>query len=358
MIGWIMPRETIGKVGILWRDDRRGPLEAMSYAQRLAPVFEALAAEGVAAEAVVFDDEYADEVRAQLLGLDGVLVWVDPVMRDGSRSGERTRVVLDALLRDVAGEGVRVSAHPDVIEKMGTKELLVAVRDLIFGSETYIYRTAAEFYGRFGLHLAREARVLKPYKGNAGIGVWKVDLVDDPSGDATVEVQDAHFRGTEVERMRIDDFFLRWGETFDDGGGLVDQPFQPRIADGMIRCYMVRGEVAGFAHQKPDAAQLASGRVFGLPSKKTMFASSEPRFAALKRTVETSWLGAMLEAVGVTPGELPLLWDADFMYGPKTEAGEDTYVLCEINCSCVIPFPPAVPGMVAAGITAWLRGQD
>ena len=67
----------------------------------------------------------------------------------------------------------------------------------------------------------------------------------------------------------------------------------------MIRCYMVRDEVAGFAHQEPDADQLASGRVFGLPSKKTMFEASEPRFGALKRGVEASWLPAMLAAVGV-----------------------------------------------------------
>ena len=48
--------------------------------------------------------------------------------------------------------------------------------------------------------------------------------------------------------------------------------------------------------------------------------------------------------------ELPVLWDADFMYGPRTAAGEDTYVLCEINCSSVIPFPPAVPGKIASAL--------
>ena len=36
---------------------------------------------------------------------------------------------------------------------------------------------------------------------------------------------------------------------------------------------------------------------------------------------------------------LPAIWDADFLYGPKTPAGEDTYVLCEINVSAVWPFP-------------------
>ncbi len=38
-------------------------------------------------------------------------------------------------------------------------------------------------------------------------------------------------------------------------------------------------------------------------------------------------------------GSLPVLWDADFLYGPKDASGEDTYVLCEINASSVSPFP-------------------
>jgi hypothetical protein len=35
----------------------------------------------------------------------------------------------------------------------------------------------------------------------------------------------------------------------------------------------------------------------------------------------------------ITAEELPLIWDADFLYGPKNFDGEDTYVLCEINVS-------------------------
>jgi len=46
-----------------------------------------------------------------------VLVWVDP-LHEG-----KTRVVLDPLLRDVAARGPWVSAHPDVILKMGQGSL-------------------------------------------------------------------------------------------------------------------------------------------------------------------------------------------------------------------------------------------
>lgn len=87
-------------------------------------MFDALAALGIHAEPAVYADDMVEEVHEQLLTLDGVLVWVDP-LSDG-----RNRVVLDEMLRDVASKGVWVSAHPDVILKMGTKEVLHRTRYL------------------------------------------------------------------------------------------------------------------------------------------------------------------------------------------------------------------------------------
>jgi hypothetical protein len=59
------------------------------------------------------------------------------------------------------------------------------------------------------------------------------------------------------------------------------------------------------------------------------------------------------------PGEsLPLIWDADFLYGPKTRAGEDTYVLCEINVSSVFPIPDEAPARIAQLAEARLQCSD
>jgi hypothetical protein len=74
------------------------------------------------AEPAVYADDIADEVREQLLAVDGVLVWVDPIHQG------QTRTALDAVLRDIASRGPRVSAHPDVILKMGVKEVLYRTR--------------------------------------------------------------------------------------------------------------------------------------------------------------------------------------------------------------------------------------
>ncbi|MEJ0067615.1 MAG: hypothetical protein WDO24_01460 [Pseudomonadota bacterium] len=76
---------------------------------RFNSVFAALAELGVAAEPVVYEDDVAESIRTQLVPLDGVLVWVNPI-HEG-----RSRAKLDDLLREVAAGGVWVSAHPDVI---------------------------------------------------------------------------------------------------------------------------------------------------------------------------------------------------------------------------------------------------
>ena len=52
-----------------------------------------------------------------------------------------------------------------------------------------------------------------------------------------------------------------------------------------------------------------------------------------------------------TRTSLPVIWDADFLYGPKAAAGDDTYVLCEINASSTFAFPEhAMPAVARAAL--------
>jgi hypothetical protein len=72
-----------------------------------------------------------------------------------------------------------------------------------------------------------------------------------------------------------------------------------------------------------------------------------PEFQALKRTLEREWVQAMQRLLEIETESLPILWDCDFLLGPKRDNGEDTYVLCEINVSSVAPYPEsAVPYIV------------
>lgn len=111
-------RNTPPRIAIVWRGDRQARRAATPQNNRFHRIFEELAAVGLAPEPAVFDEEFADDVLEQLLAVDAVLVWVNP-LDDG-----KTRKILDPLLRQVAEAGRFVSAHPDVILKMGVKEVL------------------------------------------------------------------------------------------------------------------------------------------------------------------------------------------------------------------------------------------
>ena len=168
------PTSRLGRVAILWRGDEAARRSATPETSRFKAVFAALADVGVDAEPVVYEDDVLDAVRAQLATLDGVLVWVNPI-HEG-----RNRANLDALLREVAARGVWVSAHPDVILKMGTKEVLHRTRTMSWGCDTALYRTAEAMRAELPARLAAGPRVIKRNRGNGGQGVWKVETLASP----------------------------------------------------------------------------------------------------------------------------------------------------------------------------------
>src|SRR5271155_5430731 len=165
------------KIAVLWRGDAEARRSATPQNNRFHRVFEELAAIGVDAEPVVYDEDFADQVRAQLLVADGGLVWVDPIHQG------KTRAALDPLLREVAAAGPWVSAHPDVILKMGVKEILYRTKHLGWGTDTYLYRTMEEFASALPSRLQSfGARVIKQNRGNGGQGVWKVEIQPGRTG--------------------------------------------------------------------------------------------------------------------------------------------------------------------------------
>src|SRR3954452_20531752 len=185
----------IANIAIVWRGDRDARRNATPANNRFHRVFGELAAVGVHAEPAVYDEEFADEVRTQLLAADGVLVWVDPIHQG------KTREALDPLLREVARRGPWVSAHPDTILKMGVKEVLYRTRHLGWGADTHRYESAATFRTEFPQRLRTSGpRVLKQNRGNGGQGVWKVEALLGP--DATVRVLQAP-RGSRSEELPL-----------------------------------------------------------------------------------------------------------------------------------------------------------
>jgi hypothetical protein len=335
------------RVGLLWRLEWDPPeaREPILDTCKLRGVFAAFAELGVAAEPVVYSDETADAVRAQLLGLDGVLVWVNPVEQGLDRSR------LDPILREAAAAGVWVSAHPDVILKLATKKVLVDARELSCGTDTRLYLSAAELREQLPERLEDGARVLKQQRGMGGQGVWKVELdteLDAADGDPWVRVQEATRSGT-PERVRLTEFANRCEPYFAGGGLLVEQPFQERIDEGMIRVYLTHDRVVGFAHQYPaglrpqSAGEPPPGKVFKL--------ATALEHSRLRTLVQSKWLPELQRLLGLDTDSLPVIWDFDFLYGPRTATGEDTYVLCEINASSTFAFPEhAMPTVAEAAV--------
>ena len=323
----------------------------------LGPLFAAFADLDVSAEPVVYADDAIDEVRDELLGLDAVAVWVNPI-QDGA-----TRIHLDALLRDVAGQGVWVSAHPDVIDKMGTKEVLFRTRELGWGADTDLYDSIEDFAARFPARLGRDGvRVIKQARGNGGNAVWKVELVaaaenGDPDGDTPVRVQHAQTRDGATEQMPLRALAARVGEDFAWSGCLVDQPWQPRLGDGMVRCYFVQNEVVGFCHQWPKGLLADPANDAAPAARPVMEPPDAPAYQRLRAAAEGDWVPQMQTLLGLDARSLPVIWDADFLYAPKSEAGDDTYVLCEINASAVWPYPPDASLQLAQATVASLRDQ-
>jgi hypothetical protein len=316
------------KVALLYPGDRAARDRADPSASRFAALFEALGAAGLNAEPAVYHDDFADEVTAQLRRVQAVLVWCNPI-EDGRR-----RDRLDALLREVAQMGVLVSAHPDAIQRLGTKDVLFETRDLPFGSDVHRIDSLAQLESELAQRLPQGARVLKQHRGHSGIGVWRVEASDD----GALVVQHAQ-RGSTPQRMHMAALKETLAPYFESAGGghMIDQAWQPRLPEGMVRAYLVEDRVTGFGLQAVNALHPDAP----MPGPRLYRGPELPDFQDLKQQLESTWIALLRERVDLAHEQLPLLWDCDFMLGEPSPDGTDRFVLCEINVSSVSPFPPS-----------------
>ncbi|MBK8558448.1 Cj0069 family protein [Candidatus Amarobacter glycogenicus] len=341
-----MTRQTQPSVGLLWRgrpDEPPPPREQ----NRLRAIFDGFEAQGARTVALPFYEEAASEIRNQIGELDAVLTWVDPIVAGRDRS------VLDALLRDASEAGVYVSAHPDVILKMGTKEVLVRTRDTEWGSDSYAIPSAQAALSQLPARLRKGPRVLKQNRGSGGNGVWKVELEGDTAVAARLPVAVLHAaRSSRVEHTTLGEFIERcagYFAAFSGSGMLIDQPYFPRVGEGMTRAYMAGDRVAGFGSQLVTAlAPFPPGAEESpAPPARVYFGPGEPEFQTLRIRLESGWLAELAEICRVDRDDLPAIWDADFLLDAKGASGADGYVLCEVNVSGVFPIPTeSIPALV------------
>lgn len=332
-------------VALLYPGDHAARDRPDPAGSRFAALFEAFASAGARALPAVYHDDFADEVEAQLRGAAVVLVWCNPI------EGGRRRDRLDAMLRRVAEAGACVSAHPDTILRLGTKDILFDTRDLPFGSDVRRVDSLAQLAAELPGRLAHGPRVLKQHRGHSGIGVWRVEA----AGPAQLLLRHAQ-RGSEEERVDWPALLDRMAPYFApaNGGHMIDQAWQGRLAEGMVRAYLVEDRVTGFGQQAVNALYpTPAGQAAVQPGPRLYHGVDTPAFQALRRQLEGGWITALRERAGLSRDRLPLLWDCDFLHGDAPGA----FVLCEINVSSVSPFPPSsIAPLVDAALRRMRQG--
>lgn len=115
-----------------------------------------------------------------------------------------------------------------------------------------------------------------------------------------------------------------------EGGMILDMPFLERIKEGEIRVFMLRNSVVNIVHKKPaDSPDAFSATLFS-GAKYTYEAPD--KWPGLVELVTRS-VPVIQRRLGNY--DLPLIWTIDFILDTDPESGADTYVLGEINASCV-----------------------
>lgn len=288
-----------------------------------------------------YHDTWRTALHREARRCDAVLVWINPTEPQLDRSA------LDAFLRGLAGDGVLVSAHPDTILRIGTKDVLVTTQALGWSVDAVAHRSSADFRERFPTSVRRDgARVLKQYRGHSGQGVWKVSALAADRFEIRSASRAEATR--EVNEDALCAFFE--AEVFAPGSHLVDQRWVQTMNRGMVRAYLCGTNVAGFGYQEIVALHPASqGDDFTRqqPSRRYYYTEDCFLFQRLRQRLEQEWVPAMQELLGMRADEFPLLWDADFFLGDSPDA---EFLLCEINASCVSPFPESAISPLLAGL--------
>jgi hypothetical protein len=288
--------------------------------------------EGFEIDSVLYHDTIAGKLAKELSKYNAILVWVNPIEQQNDRK------ILDALLMKLSVQGCFVSAHPDTILKMGTKEVLYRIRKTEFGGDTKLYHSFDDFKERF-LEEHPGIRILKQYRGNGGDGVFKINTTELNNNRITI----THAKnGDEEKPVSIDDFFKMFESYFSTNSMLIDQQWNPNIVNGMVRCYLSGSKVTGFGYQEINALYPITEKnpVFKKSSQRFYFSEDCGLFSDLRNIMEKNWVQKLQELTGVSNEMLPVIWDADFFINNiNTQNTNEKYSLCEINVSCVSPFP-------------------
>ncbi|QNE89043.1 Cj0069 family protein [Corynebacterium incognita] len=299
------------------------------------PIVNSIKEQGWDSEVIYFHPDNAEEIFEKVShNFDGYISRVNPGNIPGGEKG-----YFDMLTK-LSEAGLVGMSTPAEMMAYGAKDALVKLNDTdLVPADTAAYYDVESFHETFPKSLSYGERVLKQNRGSTGSGIWRVQLVDKELAESvepgTALPLDTKIKCTEAvdnhtEERELGDFMDFCDQyIIGDNGMLVDMRFMPRIVEGEIRILLVGPHPVFVVHKKPAeggdnfSATLFSGAKYTYDKPEAwqelvdMFAEARPVIA---------------EKLG--GDNIPLIWTADFMLADG-ENGEDTYVLGEINCSCV-----------------------
>lgn len=301
------------------------------YRPDTMPMIESLQKRGWGAEVLFYSDDKKEEIYEHIVAnADAYVSRINPGnLKDESHYFD--------MLRRLVDNGVTGMAHPDAMIGYGAKDALVKLRDTaLVPTDTYVYYSMIDFKENFPKALATGERVLKQNRGSTGEGIWRVQLMDkeaiNDSGsvnlDAMIKCTEAKDNHVEVRNLEE---FMDFCEQYivGDNGMLVDMKFLPRIKEGEIRIFMINDKPVNVVHKKP------SGDVDAFSA--TLFSGAKYRYDKPEdwQDLVDLFLDTLPSITQKLGGyDLPLIWTADFILDIDEE-GNDTYILGEMNCSCV-----------------------
>ncbi|ALC05163.1 hypothetical protein CDES_03555 [Corynebacterium deserti GIMN1.010] len=299
------------------------------------PIVNAIKDAGWHAEVVYYRPEWTETLFEYVSEkFDGYISRVNPGNIPGGERG-----YFDLLTR-LSEAGLVGMSTPEEMMAYGAKDALVklAETDLV-PTDTHAYYDVETFHKVFPSSLSYGERVLKQNRGSTGSGIWRVQLVDkelaasiEPGTslplDTEIKCTEAVDNHTEIRKLgEFMDFCDQY--IIGDNGMLVDMRFMPRIVEGEIRILLVGPHPVFVVHKKP-----AEG---GDNFSATLFSGAKYTYDKPEQWQELIDLFAEARPViaeKLGGDNIPLIWTADFMLGDVVD-GKDTYVLGEINCSCV-----------------------
>lgn len=294
------------------------------------PIVNALEQAGQRTEVVFFEPQHAAEILAD--AKKHAIAYVSRI-NPGNLANES---LYCDMLQQLCDAGVIGFPHPQAMQAYGAKDALVKLRHTpLVPTDTFSYYSVQNFYNFFPTTLAISERVLKQNRGSTGEGIWRVQLVDETLRKKTLippyaEVKCTEAKDNHVEYHTLENFMKQCEQYIvGDNGMLIDMPYLPRIKEGEIRLLMIKDTPIHVVHKKP----LADADAFSA----TLFSGAHYRYDPPSKWLHLTehflnHLPTIQQALGNY--DLPLLWTADFMLD-TTSDGLDSYVLGEMNCSCV-----------------------